>query len=137
MASLYYRSSTARRSVSLDFIRGRRMAGKTIARDDLYEAVRRELGLSAYESRLLVEQVLAEIVGCLVRGETIKLTGFGVFAVREKGERRGRNPKTGALAPISARRIVSFKASAVLKRRINHQSAKLAHPTSMTPESTC
>ena len=103
----------------------------------MYEAVRRELGLSAHESRLLVEQVLAEIVGCLVHGETIKLTGFGVFAVREKGERLGRNPKTGALAPISARRIVSFKASAVLKRRINHQSAKLAHPTSMTSSSRC
>jgi integration host factor subunit alpha len=52
------------------------MAGKTIARDDLYEAVRRELGLSAHECRLLVEQVLAEIIGCLVRGETLKLTGF-------------------------------------------------------------
>jgi integration host factor subunit alpha len=109
----------ARSSVRLGFIQGRGMAGKTIARDDLYEAVRRELGLSAHECRLLVEQVLAEIIGCLVRGETLKLTGFGVFAVRQKRERLGRNPKTGAPAPISARRIVFFKASAVLKRRIN------------------
>jgi integration host factor subunit alpha len=110
---------SARPPVKLGFIRGRGMAGKTIARDDLYEAVRRELGLSAHECRLLVEHVLAEIIGCLVRGETVKLTGFGVFAVRQKGERLGRNPKTGAPAPISARQIVSFKASAVLKRRIN------------------
>jgi integration host factor subunit alpha len=104
------------------------MAGKTVARDDLYEAVRRKLGLSAHESRLLVEQVLAEMTRCLVRGETVKLTGFGVFTLRKKRERVGRNPRTGVPATISARRIVAFKASAVLKRQINSSKRPTSTP---------
>jgi integration host factor subunit alpha len=95
------------------------MTGKTIVRGDLSDAVRREIGLSAHECRKLVEQVLAEITSCLVRGEPVKLTGFGVFAVRQKKERLGRNPRTGEPAPISARRIVLFKPSAVLKDQLN------------------
>jgi integration host factor subunit alpha len=95
------------------------MNGKTIVRGDLCDAVRREMGLSKHESRMLVEQLLAEIAGCLVRGEPVKLTGFGLFVVRQKGERLGRNPRTGEPAPISARRIISFKPSSVLKQRIN------------------
>jgi integration host factor subunit alpha len=95
------------------------MTGKAIARRDICDAVRRETGLSANECRTLVEQVLAEITGCLVRGEAVKLTGFGLFAVRQKGERLGRNPRTGEPAPITARRIISFKPSPVLKHEIN------------------
>ena len=104
------------------------MTGKAIVRGDLCDAVRREVGLSAHESRLLVEQVLAEITGCLVRGESVKLTGFGLFAVRQKPERLGRNPRTREPAPISARRIISFKASPVLKRRINSSGRSASTP---------
>jgi integration host factor subunit alpha len=107
------------------------MAGKSIARDDLYDAVRREIGLSVHECRILVEQVLAEITRCLVRGEPVKLTGFGLFMVRQKRERLGRNPRTGEPAAISARRIVAFKPSSVLKQRINSP----ARPASRTQPS--
>jgi integration host factor subunit alpha len=95
------------------------MAGKTITREHLAEAVRRKIGLSRSESRVLVEQVLDQICDCLARGEPVKLTGFGVFTIRQKGERLGRNPRTGEPAPISARRIIWFKAANVLKQRIN------------------
>jgi integration host factor subunit alpha len=95
------------------------MVGNTVTRENLYEAVRRKIGLSAYESKVLVEQVLDQIAGCLARREPVKLSGFGLFTVRQKRARLGRNPKTGVPAPISARRIVSFKASTVFKQRIN------------------
>jgi integration host factor subunit alpha len=67
----------------------------------------------------LVELVLKEITDCLERGETIKLSSFGLFVVRKKGQRMGRNPRTGEEAPISPRRVVVFKPSAILKQRIN------------------
>jgi integration host factor subunit alpha len=80
------------------------MAGKSVTREDLYEAARRKVGLSAHECKVLVEQVFDQITSCLVGGETVKLSGFGLFSVRQKGQRLGRNPKTGEPAPISARR---------------------------------
>jgi integration host factor subunit alpha len=92
---------------------------KTITRMDLSRAVQQKLGLSPPESRHLVEQVLAEICGCMVRGETIKLSGFGSFAVRRKGQRIGRNPATREEVPITPRRVVVFKASNVLKQKVN------------------
>jgi integration host factor subunit alpha len=63
--------------------------------------------------------MLEEISDCIERGETVKLSSFGSFVVREKGQRMGRNPKTGKEAVISARRVLVFKPSAVLKQRIN------------------
>ena len=65
------------------------------------------------------ELVLKEITDCLERGETVKLSSFGLFVVRQKGQRLGRNPRTGEEVPISPRRVVVFKPSAVLKQRIN------------------
>jgi len=76
-------------------------------------------GLSGTECTTLVELVLKEITDCLERGETVKLSSFGLFVVRKKGQRMGRNPKTGEEAPISPRRVVVFKPSEVLKQRIN------------------
>jgi integration host factor subunit alpha len=98
---------------------GQAMTGKTVTRADLCEAVYQKVGLSRTESATLVELVLKEITDCLERGETVKLSSFGSFVVRKKGQRIGRNPKTGMEVPISPRRVMVFKPSAILKQRIN------------------
>ena len=95
------------------------MDGRTITRADLGEAVYQEVGLSRNESADLVESVLSEISDALVRGEVVKISSFGSFSVRQKGERIGRNPKTGEEVPILPRRVLVFRASHVLKNRIN------------------
>ncbi len=98
------------------------MAGKTITRADLSEAVYQKVGLSRTESAELVERVLSEICDCLAAGETVKLSSFGSFIVRSKGERVGRNPKTGIEVPIDPRRVMVFKPSNVLKAHINGET---------------
>lgn len=95
------------------------MSGETVTRAHLSEAVYREVGLSRAESAQLVDHVLEEVCAALANGETVKLSSFGTFAVREKGERVGRNPKTGEEVPISPRRVLVFRASNVLRDRIN------------------
>ncbi|MDJ1156922.1 integration host factor subunit alpha [Chelatococcus sp. SYSU_G07232] len=95
------------------------MAGHTVTRADLCEAVYQKVGLSRTESASLVELVLSEMCDCLARGETVKLSSFGSFVVREKGRRIGRNPKTGVEVPIEPRRVMVFKPSNVLRARIN------------------
>jgi integration host factor subunit alpha len=92
---------------------------KTITRADLCEAVYQKVGLSRAESAELVESVLQEISDALIRGENVKLSSFGSFLVRSKGERVGRNPKTGEEVPISPRRVMVFKPSNVMKQAIN------------------
>jgi integration host factor subunit alpha len=95
------------------------MGGKTVTRADLCEAVYQKVGLSRTESANLVETFLKEVTDCVVRGEPVKLSSFGSFVVRQKGERIGRNPKTGEEVPISPRRVMVFKPSNVLKQKIN------------------
>src|SRR6266704_6975094 len=95
------------------------MSGETITRARLSETVYQEVGLSRNESAEFVESVIAEISGALERGEMVKISSFGSFAVRQKGQRVGRNPKTGREVPISPRRVLVFKPSAILKHRIN------------------
>lgn len=95
------------------------MAGKTYTRLDLTEAVYREVGLSRNESAELVESILSHVSNALVDGETVKISSFGTFAVREKGARMGRNPKTGEEVPIEPRRVLVFRPSHILKDRIN------------------
>ncbi len=85
-----------------------------------------KVGLSRTESAAFVELVLKEITDCLERGETVKLSSFGSFVVRKKGERIGRNPKTGTEVPISPRRVMVFKPSAILKQRINGGNGAIA-----------
>lgn len=92
----------------------------TVTRAQLSEAVYQEVGLSRNESAELVENVLDEIVDSLVRGDSVKISSFGSFQVRSKGGRVGRNPKTGEEVPISPRRVLVFRASQVLKDRINN-----------------
>ncbi len=100
------------------------MAARTLSRADLSDAVYREVGLSRNESADLVESVLNEISDALVRGEMVKLSSFGNFTIRQKGERVGRNPKTGEEAPISPRRVLVFRASHILKNRINESLSR-------------
>jgi integration host factor subunit alpha len=95
------------------------MTGRTVTRADLSEAVYQKVGLSRMESSSLVELVLSEICDSLVKGQKVKLSSFGSFEVRDKGERIGRNPKTGIEVPIEPRRVMVFKPSNVLKARIN------------------
>ena len=96
----------------------RSMAGQTLTRADLAEAVMQKIGLPRKESQDMVEFVLDEICGSLERGEGVKLSSFGTFGIREKGERLGRNPKTGETIQIPAGRKVSFKPSLSLKKLI-------------------
>lgn len=94
------------------------MSIQTITRADLAEAVYEEVGLSRNESSDLVEAVLDEISDALVLGDHVKISSFGSFTVKEKGERIGRNPKTGVEVPILPRKVLTFRASHVLKGRI-------------------
>ncbi|TDH38982.1 integration host factor subunit alpha [Pseudohoeflea suaedae] len=102
------------------------MTGKTVTRADLAEAVFRKVGLSRTESAELVEMVIDEVCNAIVRGDSVKLSSFATFQVRDKKERIGRNPKTGEEVPISPRRVMTFKASNVLKNRVlkGHQKSK-------------
>ena len=97
----------------------RNLAGATLTRADLAEALMLKVGLSRKESQDMVEFVLGEICGSLERGEGVKLSSFGTFGIREKGERLGRNPKTGEEVPITPRRVLVFRASNIMKSRIN------------------
>jgi integration host factor subunit alpha len=100
------------------------MSGKTLTRADLAEAVFQKVGLPRNESAELVELVLREIVASLERGETVKLSSFGSFGIRDKGQRIGRNPKTGQEVPITPRRVLVFRASNIMKQRINEALAR-------------
>ena len=95
------------------------MVSKTVTRSDLSEIVYNAVGLSRSESAQIVETVLDEISDALIRGEDVKLSSFGSFLVRHKNGRMGRNPKTGEEVPIDPRRVLSFRASHVLKEKIN------------------
>ncbi len=95
------------------------MAGRTVTRAHLTDAVYREIGLSQSESARLVEALLDEVTGRLERGEAVKISSFGSFSVRAKAARTGRNLKTGQRVAIAARRVLVFRSSHVLKKRMN------------------
>ena len=95
------------------------MKGRTLTRADLCEAVHEEVGLTRQDCSALVERTLDLVVEALERGQTVKLSGFGVFQVRAKRERMGRNPKTGEPAAIDPRRVIAFRASQVMKARVD------------------
>lgn len=100
------------------------MSAGTVTRADLAEAVYREIGLSRSESSELVESVIDNISAALLRGENVKLAGFGTFSLRDKKERIGRNPKTGEAVPITPRRVLVFKASQVMRERVDSALSK-------------
>jgi integration host factor subunit alpha len=95
------------------------MKGATLTRADLCEAVHDEVGLTRQDCSGLVERTLDLVAEALEKGETVKLSGFGVFQVRAKRARTGRNPKTGEAAPIHPRRVIGFRASQVMKARVD------------------
>ncbi|WP_039019682.1 integration host factor subunit alpha [Halocynthiibacter namhaensis] len=94
------------------------MSTKTLTRMDLNEAVFREVGLSRNESADLVETVLQKISDALVQGESVKVSSFGTFSIRDKSARIGRNPKTGEEVPILPRRVMTFRPSHLMKDRV-------------------
>ena len=91
----------------------------TVTRMHLVDAVVSEVGLGRSESVDLVEAVLEEVSSAVASGETVKISSFGTFSVRQKGRRIGRNPKTGVEKEIEPRRVLVFRASQVLKERMN------------------
>lgn len=95
------------------------MGGKTLTRADLAEAVVAKVGLPRNESQELVETILKEISDALAGGDNVKLSSFGSFGIREKGERVGRNPKTGEEVPITPRKVLVFRPSTIMKTRVN------------------
>ncbi len=95
------------------------MSESTLTRMDLSEAVFREVGLSRNESADLVESVLKHISDALVAGESVKISSFGTFSIRDKKERIGRNPKTGEEVPIAPRRVLTFRPSHLMKERVD------------------
>lgn len=95
------------------------MVARTLTRADLSDAVHNEIGLSRADSAQLVEHVLDEICGALVKGQNVKISSFGTFMLRDKGRRIGRNPKTGKEVPIEPRRVLTFRPSQLMRDRIN------------------
>ena len=100
------------------------MGDHTLTRADLADALHEEVGLTRQDCAGLVERTLDLVAEAMGRGETVKLSGFGVFQVRSKRERMGRNPKTGAPAAIDPRRVIGFRASQVIKARIDRALSK-------------
>ena len=95
------------------------MPDSTLTRMHLSEAVFSEVGLSRYESAQLVEAVLTHISAALIKDEEVKISSFGTFSTRNKNARIGRNPKTGAEAEITSRRVITFRPSQLMKERVN------------------
>ena len=100
------------------------MSEKTLTRMDLSEAVFREVGLSRNDSADLVEAVLQHVSDALAAGDTVKISSFGTFSVRDKSARVGRNPKTGDEVPISPRRVLTFRPSHLMKERVANGSKR-------------
>jgi integration host factor subunit alpha len=112
-----------RATIHFDFPR-ELMTDKTLTRADLTDALHEEVGLSRQDCAGLVERTLDLVAEAMERGDIVKLSGFGVFQVRSKRERMGRNPKTGEPATIAPRRVIGFRASQVLKARVDRALEK-------------
>lgn len=94
----------------------------TLTRADLAETINRKMGFSRSESLDMVEAILDKMTSALEKGENVKISGFGSFILRDKNERVGRNPKTGVEVPITPRRVLTFRASQLLKEKIANAS---------------
>ena len=96
----------------------------TLKRSDITREIHHKMGLSISESSVLLEQIFENISEALIRGEDVKLAGFGTFKLKQKPERTGRNPKTNEEFIIEPRKVVTFKPSAVMKERVNSALSK-------------
>ena len=94
------------------------MSVGTLTRADLADSLQREVGLSRADSAKMVEDILEYMCEALSKGENVKISGFGTFVLRDKGQRIGRNPKTGVEVPIAPRRVLTFRASQMMRDRI-------------------
>ncbi|MEO0729897.1 MAG: integration host factor subunit alpha [Pseudomonadota bacterium] len=109
------------------------MKGRTLTRADLADAIVNKVGLPRNESQEMVETILSQISTALEKGESVKLSSFGSFGIRQKSERMGRNPKTGKEVPITPRKVLVFRPSALMKQRINDgMLAAKAQPDGVT-----
>ncbi|HVJ00352.1 MAG TPA: integration host factor subunit alpha [Sphingomonas sp.] len=90
----------------------------TMTRADLADAVHRQVGLSRADSARMVESILGHMCSALADGQNVKISGFGTFVLRDKNQRIGRNPKTGVEVPIAPRRVLTFRASQMMRDRI-------------------
>ncbi|SUO96385.1 integration host factor subunit alpha [Suttonella ornithocola] len=96
----------------------------TLTKADIVESLIAQIKLPRPEARDIVDALFEEIRACLAAGEPVKLSGFGNFELRDKSQRPGRNPKTGEEIPITARRVVSFKAGQKLKARVSESKPR-------------
>ena len=90
----------------------------TLTRADLAEAIHNDVGLSRADSAHMVERILGHMCEALAKGQNVKISGFGSFVLRDKGERVGRNPKTGIEVPIAPRRVMTFRASQIMRDKV-------------------
>lgn len=100
----------------------------TVTRATLIEQINSRVGLSRHDSSGILESILDTVAQTLESGESVKLSGFGTFSVRQKGERTGRNPKTGVEVPIVPRSVLAFRPSQILRDRMNHGAAAATAP---------
>jgi len=98
------------------------MAESTVTRADIVSDVVTKTNVSRQQATDVLESVLREISKTLANGRSVKISSFGTFAVRKKTERLGRNPRTGVAAKISARQVISFKASPIFKKNVEKQT---------------
>jgi integration host factor subunit alpha len=90
----------------------------TLTRSDLADSLNKNIGLSRAESATIIESILGHITSALEKGDNVKISGFGSFLVRDKGERLGRNPKTGVEVVIPPRRVLTFRASQIMRAEV-------------------
>jgi integration host factor subunit alpha len=90
----------------------------TVTRADLANAIHKAVGLSRADAANLVEDILNHLIDALAKGDNVKISGFGSFILRDKAQRIGRNPKTGVEVPIAPRRVLTFRASQIMRDRI-------------------
>jgi integration host factor subunit alpha len=90
----------------------------TLTRADIAEHINRQVGLSRADASAVIESLLTHVIDALVDGENVKISGFGTFVLRDKGQRIGRNPKTGIEVPITPRRVLTFRASQGLRQKV-------------------
>jgi integration host factor subunit alpha len=127
MAGEVKRGESGRRRGQTTRSRSAATQRRTVTKADLVETIYDRVGFSKKESAELVEAVFEVIKDALVRGEKVKFSGFGNFIVREKSARKGRNPQTGVEIELSARRVLTFKPSLVLKNTLNEGTTDGAH----------
>ena len=98
-----------------------------LTKADIANHIFDEIGLSKREAKEIVELFFDRICEALAKGQLVKISGFGNFELHDKDERPGRNPKTGEMIPVSARRVVTFRSGQKLRARVEVYAGKKGH----------